>query len=677
MRISVLLIICILNFQYSWSTENKTVEEKFNLIKYFLKNKPDSSLILLNEIQNSKQFISSPEIQGRTYLYCGILQARKTNFKQAISFYNKSDSCYALINDSLGLSRVYNNKGQVYYKQSDYIKALEYFNRSKKIKEKYNDKVGDAICNLNIGDIYYIQGKYLNAEKHQKQALAIFEQTKHKRGIAAAYLSLAKTYEDLLQNTNHIVNDSGNFEIPINYLKKAEVLYKQTKDIISTANVFNNLGNIYSRLNKINESREYYLKELNIRKDFNDLYGIAGAYNNIGLSYYYTGDISIALNYAEKALGINNKIKNQYGISKNYYLLGICYESLNETNKAVKYFNDCYEISKKINMPDMQILASEKLYLFYDENKNYNKAFQFYKVKNQLSDSLKSDKLLKYISDLKITQENIALENKIQQQQQTINIKELENEKKQLQINRFKLLVFAIVFIAGLIIFILLYFYKQKQKLNTIKSQKQKLETGLQYQEQERNKIAEELHDQLGSKLAGASNILNILQSDYPNISILKKISTVVNESYQEVRLKSHQLAQFSATGKSFTGAVNDFIEVINAITVIKIGCNINKPELINSLNVDLLSAAYRSIQELTSNAVKHSKATKLNIELNITDSYLIINIIDDGIGFYINNANNGLGLNSIKNRAMLYAGSFDVKNNNGAEVLLKFKILS
>ena len=126
----------------------------------------------------------------------------------------------------------------------------------------------------------------------------------------------------------------------------------------------------------------------------------------------------------------------------------------------------------------------------------------------------------------------------------------------------------------------------------------------------------------------------------------------------------------------SLNKAIQKYLDTIFLHSDTILNYSYNNAQAINSLNKDLSHTIYRIMQELITNASKYAKASIIDIEINVSNTHLLLRVSDNGVGFNPNNNNNkrtGLGLNNVKQRALLYNGEMIVntKIGDGTEILI------
>ncbi len=187
--------------------------------------------------------------------------------------------------------------------------------------------------------------------------------------------------------------------------------------------------------------------------------------------------------------------------------------------------------------------------------------------------------------------------------------------------------------------------------------------------------IAWELHDNVGQLLSLARLELNILQTSITkptNLVKVKEISELIGSSLQDIRSLSKTLNPDVINNMGFIQSIQNEIDRFNRLKFIDASFDIIGEEYdIPQKDVIIL---FRIIQEFFSNTIKHSKATKLSVELYYTSSYLTIKISDNGQGFDPKNVKKGSGLINMKSRAELINTVILLDaNSNGTSIQLQY----
>jgi len=242
-----------------------------------------------------------------------------------------------------------------------------------------------------------------------------------------------------------------------------------------------------------------------------------------------------------------------------------------------------------------------------------------------------------------------------------------------------------LVFALGLIIFFSTSQKRiQSEKLTNqqikIEFQKKLLESIIHTQEKERDRIARELHDDVGSKLNVIHLNLHLLKKAIAKgqdpEQILDHIRSSLDESIQTSRDISHELMPPVLSKFGIHSAMEELENTINRTGVVKLSIN---SQVEWKLNDDMQQLhMFRIVQELVQNALKHAQARNVNIEFEKKENLLCLNYFDDGVGFPKGEQTTGLGLDNLETRVQVLNGSWQINRSvqKGAEINIRIPLI-
>ena len=180
----------------------------------------------------------------------------------------------------------------------------------------------------------------------------------------------------------------------------------------------------------------------------------------------------------------------------------------------------------------------------------------------------------------------------------------------------------------------------------------------IEVQENERERIGKNIHDQLGGLLAAAKiklQTLKLKQNDEELDQNINQIINILDRSSDEMYNVVDELVPPMMEGKSFDAIIQSRIEIFDKNSDIKFYTNI-PPVFIDP---KLVLKFYRIIAELINNSMKHAKCNKIIIQFIQSEEGYTINYTDNGIGFNQNHIRSH-GLNNIESRVKFLQGTID-----------------
>ena len=184
-------------------------------------------------------------------------------------------------------------------------------------------------------------------------------------------------------------------------------------------------------------------------------------------------------------------------------------------------------------------------------------------------------------------------------------------------------------------------------------------------QDEERRRVAGELHDGLGQSLAIIKNRVIICQrttSDAEQVKEqLDEISATATSAIEEVREIAHNLRPYELDRLGLVAAVQSMIERVAGSTAINLSAELERID--GLLSQEAETSVYRIVQEGLNNVLKHSNATTARVEIKRDGGQLVITVQDNGRGMSPsaaehNGHNRGFGLVGISERVRLLGGS-------------------
>ena len=210
----------------------------------------------------------------------------------------------------------------------------------------------------------------------------------------------------------------------------------------------------------------------------------------------------------------------------------------------------------------------------------------------------------------------------------------------------------------------------QKQKLLAaveVMHQKALLQSVITSQEAERQRIGNDLHDEVGSVL---SSLRMLIEKQYDKneapgeAAFLKQSKEMIDGVIKNARQISHNLSPYINGNYGFYDALHGLSDTINAAGTILVTINFTEQQMPANLNSDTAMALYRVMAELINNSIKHAKTNNIYIDINNSGSKMHIHYADDGIGFtYPDVAVKGMGLRNIESRLIMIHANWNFDN--------------
>ena len=546
--------------------------------------------------------------------YCNYLYE-----KDSISevYLNEAINYAKNINDNEILAKALNVKGSIYSYKNKNKKALEYFHESIKYSEKL-EKLSNNTSNVlnNIANIYITEHDTINAKKYYHEAIKIQRKNKLEKSLSNTYNSLGVLYMD----TN---KDSALY-----YVNNSLTLAVNNKLEYDLIDKYLNIGVIYLNFNDVNN----YDK---------------AKYNLI------------------KALKLANKHKtSRYKFQGNLYL-GIYYKKAERdfiTSK--KYLKTALSLINNNKDKEYNLALYKELSDVYYKLSDFKNAYKFKSLENDLKNQ---------ISDTEKNKQIHEIQTKFDVERKDFQIDLLHLQQKNQEIENRWIIIVSLISILGLLSLGILYRSKQRKKnlLQLQQSEVKRMQDVVKSQDNERNRIAKELHDGVGNKL---SVFKNILYQEFFTQEDIDYLQTGTKDLMKEIREISHNLSLSIIHQKTALELIVELVDTFQRNTTINIELIIYPNEAFDFLDEEQKIHIYRILQEIFHNIEKHADAQNVTITATKHEMMFSLIIEDDGKGFEEKETKQGIGIVNIKERIELIGGTFTIDSvlGNGTTIIIE-----
>lgn len=234
------------------------------------------------------------------------------------------------------------------------------------------------------------------------------------------------------------------------------------------------------------------------------------------------------------------------------------------------------------------------------------------------------------------------------------------------------MIAMIIIFILSLAVILFFVIYQKKLLIQQKRYQEDLLRAVISGQEQERNRVARELHDDLGAMLTTTKLYVGQISSQLSTLELdqlTSKVNTFFEEMITNTRRISQDLRPAILEKMGIREGVQSLADQLNEIGPLRVHFHSNfnrlsRPE--SELNL------YRIIQELINNTIKHAEATEANISIFERGHHIHLTYRDNGNGIDLKQLNHqrGIGLKNIESRVNICEGSIHFPTqDNGMQV--------
>lgn len=552
--------------------------------------------------------------------------------------------------DSLQLAIANNYIATYFNKTSQKDSAFFYFNRARKYS-KGNRKILVSVY-FNLSEIYYDIGNYTDSEKYIFTALKLSDNSKDWYSFYYGYTLLANIYA----GTQDYVKSNS-------FLKKAFLLVEANdhseKDYLK-GTLYNNIGVNFQNINDFENSIKYFTKGISI----------IGAKSQTGLFYTLLDNMAYSRLKKGDTIGVWGDMKqvfvkrHQHQRNPQYVVsclhLSEYLNKFNEDYQSIVYAKRAYNYSLRLG------LINERLYSLHQlikvDTANQGKYIEEY---IRISDSVKLVERRNHNKFARIAYETDEI---TQQKEEAVRQKHIVTGSAS-----------ALLAILGLTATVL-YQRSRNRKLQFLKLQQDantdiyRLIQDRQYEvtkarDQEKKRIARELHDGVMNRLSGTRLNLEILKQSQDPETINRCLGYInqIQDVEKELRSVSHDLSHNEHKlaldfGNMLKSLIEEQIGVMGAGLHVEFDMQTEWERVANTVKM----AVYRITQEALSNCKKYAEAQNVYVTISTQNDQMILNINDDGKGFNVSSKRRGIGIKNMKARVKVLKGKFRIVSNPG-----------
>jgi two-component system, NarL family, sensor kinase len=499
----------------------------------------------------------------------------------------------------------------------DYTGAMKISTEGLEKAEKVQDKERAAHFNNVIGYIHMKQGNFTESRQYFTRYL---QQTREMRNKSLEAHALA--------NLGDLATTENNYTEAIRFFRQSLDTYKT----------------LYAGFNVDPKEREAYLSD------------------KLAEIFKRMADYKTALQYDLAAIALTRQAScNEYDIARYYINTGAVYNRLLHPDSALVYLREGLSIVQRIKYREELRNVYEQLAVSFALTRRFDSAYHYQGLFARLKDSITSEnsnrEILQREANLQITQQK--------------RLQQVELARQQLWRN----IIIGIALVVILIVILLYNRYRIRQKMEyqqqLNRQQNEMFNLAVSVQEKERKRIAEDIHDSLGSVLSAAKLKLSTLEEEMPlsTEGQREKYQTtlaLLDEAAAELRNISHNIMPATLSKLGLIAALKNLVDKISSHSGLEV--QFEAHELESRIEESAEISIYRIVLELLNNIVKHAGAAKATIQLIRYPDYINITVEDDGNGFDHKSIpeGKGIGLGNILSRVEYLKGRIDIDSAPG-----------
>jgi signal transduction histidine kinase len=661
---AIRLLVLLIFFTVRSEAQQKVIDSLSGLLA---KSSSEKERARLN-IRVAREYISFDTAKAKEYLQAG----------QELGVRSKDDLSNGMYH--LYTSYLLCNKGMFREGLSAFEKAADFFKQFLTDKKITATEKGEAEAllldaDLSQGNVYLELYEYEKAIDIFWKVLKWLEQVNFPEKNA----SLASTYQSIALAYYH----RAQYQTALQYYLSA-VPYAQksgNERMAAESNIY--AAMCYTLVKKYDSSAVLLQKAEPVVLNSKDAGLKTSFFARKAELYRFTEKWQEAVDNYEKAINNATVTSNIYMQATFTHAKARCLLKLNKINEARVAGLKAYQLAKSIDKK-REILESQKvLSLVEAAAGNYAKAYAYLEQFQKGNDSLRTEEITEKIQELDKKYRSELQQEKIIQLEKDKQIQELDNRKRNYVIYILGISLVALLAFGGLIY----RNYRQRQilqqhRINELETEKKltATEAVLKGEEQERTRLAKDLHDGLGGMLSGIKYTLNTMKGNLimtpENAQAFERSIDMLDSSIKEMRRVAHNMMPDVLLRYGLNAALKDYTAEINNSGIVKIIYQTMGEEKKNMEQSSLLGL-YRVVQELINNSIKHAAATEVLVQVFWESGKLVVNVEDNGKGFDVALLENtgGIGWKNIRSRVELLNGNLDIQSapRKGTAVSIEF----
>lgn len=548
-------------------------------------------------------------------------------------------TCYQLaiqlalhLQHSNGLAIAVNNLSATFERTGAYEQALTTFSYVL-ARARLSPRLQGALPIIYncMGNIYKSCGRLEDAAKSYHQAVSAME-----KGTEGHYASIYNNLASVLIHIEH--HDQALY-----YLNKAETVGMQSHHYEALGMAVLNKGLVYLLREDWPTAQQYLLRALDLARRHRLVQVEHLTLTNLGELYCRQEMPERALQYLLQQNNIKGSVFPYYRIA-GYELTGRVYSMLGDDRRAEAWFLRAMDSAGKMHTNDRLMNIHNSLATFYKEQGDHRKSLAHMEALVRLKDSLDN-------SEIKKNMDLLDVKYRSSEQQKEIIRKKLQisSQENKLRNKNIWITGISITALFGCILFMGIYslnknkqrlqakqiqLLEQQQDLLQKESEIKTLKAMMQGEDNERTRIAGDLHDGIGGMLATIRMNVKALYGLPPEEqrAQLDQLVQMIDDTASEVRDTAHNLMPGTLLRYGLTGTLQQYGDQVNRSGQLRVDMQLYGA--LDELEAPVALSVYRIVQELLQNIVRHAQASTAAIQVRRTGDLVNIVAEDNGTGF-------------------------------------------
>ena len=588
--------------------------------------------------------------EAKGHLFVGWANQRMGHLDSSFSHFYQAEPIFSELGDSQSLSGLYIQIAGNFQFLGEMAKAVDYQKKALNITLKTGNASEKGFACIGVAGGYGRMGDFDQAMKYGVEGLRFADQTNDLELKSQVYTTLLNVY-----------SFTGKYEEALAYGEKNLEIEKERDSKYGQQLALENIGSIYMNLDQPKKAMSKYTASLAFLDEEHNPEAASSLYSKMGESYRAIGDLDMAFDYMLKAEKLYTDMSFVEELPNLNFQLGVTEIERKNYSSALTYLNKAENYAIKAN----SLFTEKEIYLaksdLYSKMGKHELALTAYQKSVSLKDSLFNIESEAAIADMKTKYDTEKKDLQIDLLQKQAEIDKRKSARQRMLI--FGSLLLALL--AGAVGYLKIRQNKLNQRLKM---------------ERFRNKVAADLHDDVGSTLSSISMYSEVIK---------QKAKDKLPETLP-------MLENMSTSSKELMDAMSDIVWTINpknnSIASLLSRIKVNTAELCEAkeiqfeyignsfenikVEMDVAQNVYLVLKEAINNALKYAECNKLVLEANMSDMNLNFRVTDDGNGFDVDQGTSGNGLRTMQERMHEIGGVLRFHSTNqGTEIQGEVKV--
>ena len=515
----------------------------------------------------------------------------------------------------------------------------------------------------NTGDLYSYKGEYARALKMQLQVLEYSEQHGAAADVQRVTVNVGNTYFYM-----------RNYVRALAYYNKVYPALKGSKSRLA-GNLLNSMAVAYGETGNKKAEESLLTQSLAIKRALDDSLGITNTLINLADAAADRGDQKASAVLLQEAMDMAQRIHNDKAIQIIRQNLGKLEEASGHTEAAIRRYKAALAAAQSSGDLRLQRGALAKLYALYDSLHDYTAGRQYRDAYDELVDTTRS---LDYLREVATAETKYETQKALRDRDRLTYESRLQGDaRRRALLDRNLALGIGI---GGIVALSLIFLLAWRIRSNRIKNEEAQGYTRAIFEgeQNERIRIARDLHDSIGQMLA----VVKMRLSALPGLTTEELAESadismqLVDKTISEVRVISHNLIP-EALAFGIVRGLESLCARINAAGEVRVELVVDEDLRDRKFNQQFSLSLYRIAQEVLGNMMKHAGASLIDISMDADVDLILLQIKDNGKGFDTSaiGASKGIGWKNVFARVDLLNGSVDVRSERISGTRIEIRI--